>query len=74
MTTTAPLAAWVCGTVILLAVLAGVFALAWHGVVTGSAVIVIVSTIVAGALGLIGGHVGATSVVRTMTAIRGGKD
>lgn len=48
----------ICGTVLLLAVLGGVFALAWHGTVTGHDAIVVVTTIVAiagGALAVVGG-------------------
>jgi hypothetical protein len=65
-----PLAAWISGTIILLAVLGGTFALAWHGTVNGAAVIGIVTVIVAGALGILGSHVGAT---RAIDAMRGGK-
>lgn len=49
---------WICGTVILLAVLGGVFALAWHGTITGGAVVGIVATIVALAGGILGVHTG----------------
>lgn len=55
---TSPLAAWVSGTVLILTVLAGIFVLAWHGTVPGSAVVGIVSTIVGIAGGILGVHTG----------------
>lgn len=55
---TSSLAAWVSGTVLLLAVLGGIFVLAWHGTIPGSAVVGIVSTIVGIAGGILGVHTG----------------
>lgn len=63
---TSPLAAWVSGTVLILAVLAGIFVLAWHGTVPGSAVVGIVSTIVGIAGGILGVHTGARTTSSMM--------
>lgn len=65
-----PLAALTCGTILLLAVLGGLFALAWHGTISGAAVITVVTVIVSGALAILGGHVGATRAIHAMYAAK----
>lgn len=49
---------WLCATTLLLAVLAGVFVLAWHGTLTGTEAITIVTTIVGIAGGAFAVHAG----------------
>lgn len=53
--------AWVCGTVIILAVLGGLFVLVWHGALAGVAVLGVVGTITAAVLGAIGAKSAITS-------------
>ncbi len=54
-------AALVCGTLLLIAILAGVFALAWHGTLTGTQALQVVMVIVALAGGVLGVHVGISA-------------
>jgi len=67
-TNTSPIP-WICGTLLLLAVVGGIFALAWHGTLTGQTVVVIVSPIVAAAATLLGIHAGGTAVTKSVRAM-----
>jgi hypothetical protein len=69
MTTSTSPVPWICGTVLLLGVLGGVFALAWHGTITGASVALILTPIVAAASTLLGIHVGSSA---TASALKGG--
>lgn len=66
-TNTSPVA-WICGTVLLLTILAGVFTLAWHGTIAGATVPEIIGPIIAGALTLLGIHVGTNATTKNTTA------
>lgn len=57
-TNVSPTIAWICGTALLLAVLGGVFALVWHGSITGVEALSVVGTILAAAVGMLGVHAG----------------
>jgi hypothetical protein len=63
----------VAGTVIIVAVLAGVFALAWHGTLTGAEVFGVITTIIGIAGGILGVHsgikAGGTAAASGVTAI-----
>ncbi len=50
-----------CGTLMLLAVLAGVFTLAWHGTFTGAEAFGIVTAIIGIAGGIFGVHSGVSA-------------
>lgn len=51
----------VCGTVMLLAVLAGVFTLAWHGTISGGEAMTVVVSIVSLAGGIFAVHSGVNA-------------
>lgn len=55
---------WICGTLLLTAALGGIFALAWHGTITGESVAVIVGPIIAAGSTLLGIHVGTNAVTK----------
>ena len=56
-----PTIAWICGTVLLLVILGGAFALAWHGSITGAALLGVLGVIVGIAGGALGVHAGVTA-------------
>lgn len=62
-----PIASVVCGTVLLLAVLAGIFVLVWHGSVTGEAALAVVATIVGIGGGAFAVHTGTSAGAKAAT-------
>jgi hypothetical protein len=72
-TTGIPTVAWICATALLVVILAGVFALAWHGSITGAAVVGVVTTIAAAALAVFGVHTGANAVINSVRANQQGQ-
>jgi len=51
----------ICGSILLLAILAGLFALVWHGSITGAAALAVVATIAAAAIGALAHSNGVTA-------------
>lgn len=56
-----PMVAWICSTALLLAVLAGMFALSWHDKSVIVIVLPIVGTIAAAAVAVFGVHAGVNA-------------
>jgi hypothetical protein len=61
-------AVWVAGGIVLSVVLGGLFALAWHGTISGAIVVGIVTTIVSVVAAIFGVHMGSTAVTNGVTA------
>lgn len=62
---------WIVGGILLLAVLASIVTLAIKGDVTGEEALGVIGTIVAGALAILGVHVGSTSATNASSAALG---
>lgn len=66
-----PIVQWVCGTVLLLAILTVVGVLAWHGTLTGTDV----GTVIVAIIGIAGGafsvHAGVTAATKNTAAATG---
>lgn len=58
----------IAGTILLLAVLVGIFLLAWHKILTGAETLGVIGTIVGLGAGLAGVKVASTSAVQTIAA------
>lgn len=65
------IATMVCGTVILLAVLGGIFGLAWHGTITGGDAVAIIGTISGVGVGAFGVHAGVKAGASSIAAANG---
>jgi hypothetical protein len=61
MDTTSSPVQWICATVMIVAVLGGMFALAWHGTVSSTELVTVVTTIIAIAGGAFAVHAGVNS-------------
>lgn len=62
-----PNVAWICGTVLLAAILAGLFILVWHGSIAGGALLGVVGTVIGIVAGIFGVHTVATAVAKANT-------
>lgn len=65
------IATMACGTLILLAVLGGIFALAWHGTISGGDAIGIIGTISGVGIGAFGVHAGVKAGASSVAAANG---
>lgn len=63
-----PNIAWICSSVIILGVLAGVFVLVWHGSIAGTEALTFLGPIVGAAIGGITVHQTATAVTKANRA------
>lgn len=61
MKTADPNVTWACATVLLVAIAAGLFALAWHGTITGTVVVAVLGPVIGAAVGIFGVHTGAAT-------------
>lgn len=59
-----PTVAWICGTILLVAILAGLFVLVWHGSIAGGALLGVVGTVLGIVAGIFGVHTVATAVAK----------
>ena len=63
-----PTVAWICGTVLLITVLVGLFVLVWHKSIAGTDALGVVGTIVAVGVGALGVHAGVAAGTKSATA------
>lgn len=58
----------ICGTILIAIILGGIFALAWHGTLTGAEASIIVTSIITGIIGVFGAHAGVKSGAKAAAA------